>query len=34
MSGLEDWLGAFHFLRPVWLLALPPLLLVWWLVRR
>ena len=30
MSAFE----LFHFLRPAWLAALPPLLLVWWLVRR
>jgi Ca-activated chloride channel family protein len=26
--------GQFHFLRPLWLLALPALGLLWWLVRR
>ena len=30
MSALE----LFHFMRPLWLLALPLLLAVWWLVRR
>lgn len=30
MMGLE----AFHFLRPLWLLALPVLALIWWLIRR
>jgi Ca-activated chloride channel family protein len=30
-----ELIGAFHFLRPWWLLALPPLWgLVWWLARR
>lgn len=27
-------IGDFHFIRPLWLLALIPALLVWWLVRR
>ncbi len=34
---MTDWLGiaqSFHFIRPLWLLALPLLLLAWWLVRR
>jgi len=30
MSGL----ALFHFLRPWWLLAIPAIALVWWLVRR
>lgn len=30
MMGLD----LFHFMRPLWLLAIPAVLLVWWLVRR
>lgn len=30
MTGLED----FHFLRPLWLLAIPAFSLLWWLIRR
>lgn len=29
-----NWLEAFHFLRPVWLLALPVIALTWYVVRR
>ncbi|MDV7144965.1 VWA domain-containing protein [Tropicimonas sp. TH_r6] len=34
MSGFLDALGALHLLRPVWLLALVPLALLWWQIRR
>ena len=27
-------IDALHFIRPLWLIALPVILLVWWLVRR
>jgi Ca-activated chloride channel family protein len=30
MSGME----LFHFLRPLWLIALPLVFLVWWIIRR
>ena len=30
MNGLE----LFHFLRPLWLLAVPVVVAVWWLARR
>lgn len=33
MSGFEVALGAFHFLRPAWLLVLPLAALIWWWVR-
>jgi Ca-activated chloride channel family protein len=29
-----SWLEAFHFLRPLWLLAVPAVLLTWYVVRR
>ena len=29
MSGYE----LFHFLRPLWLIALPLIALIWWVVR-
>jgi Ca-activated chloride channel family protein len=29
-----SWLEAFHFLRPLWLLAVPAILLTWYVVRR
>ncbi|MCT8161385.1 vWA domain-containing protein [Pseudoruegeria sp. SHC-113] len=34
MSALAASLEAFHFLRPLWLLAVPVLALLWWLARR
>ncbi|MCK7594563.1 VWA domain-containing protein [Pseudomarimonas salicorniae] len=34
MAGLFESLMAFHFLRPLWLLALPLALLPWWLAKR
>jgi Ca-activated chloride channel family protein len=34
MSGLLNNLELFHFLRPLWLLAIPVIALVWWLTRR
>ncbi|WGL17651.1 VWA domain-containing protein [Microbulbifer bruguierae] len=34
MSDLFAGLSAFHFLRPVWLLLLPLILLLWWYLRR
>ena len=34
MGGVVSSLEAFHFLRPAWLLALPCIVLLWWLVRR
>ena len=33
MSWLQDLVWPFHFLRPWWLLAVPVLAAVWWLVR-
>lgn len=34
MTALSVALDAFHFLRPLWLLALLPLAAIWWTVRR
>ncbi|MBE9635481.1 vWA domain-containing protein [Salipiger mangrovisoli] len=34
MSDLPLYLEAFHFLRPLWLLLIPLVLLMWWWVRR
>lgn len=34
MDSLLDALGALHLLRPIWLVALLPILALWWLVRR
>ncbi len=34
MTSVETFLGAFHFLRPAWLVALPVVFGIWWLVRR
>lgn len=34
MSPFEVALGAFHFIRPLWLLLLPVIALLWWFVRR
>lgn len=34
MSDLAIALGAFHFIRPIWLLLLPLLGLLWWNIRR
>lgn len=31
---LADILAVFHFIRPLWLLLLAPIAIVWWLVRR
>ncbi|PYG31010.1 VWA domain-containing protein [Pelagimonas varians] len=33
-EALGDWIGVFHFLRPLWLLAILPIGLIWWLLRR
>jgi Ca-activated chloride channel family protein len=33
-AGLAASLGAFHFVRPAWLLLLIPALLLWWFLRR
>lgn len=30
---MADLLGVFHFLRPVWLLTIVPLTLIWWRIR-
>ncbi|WP_343504930.1 VWA domain-containing protein [Alloyangia pacifica] len=34
MTDLPLFLEAFHFLRPLWLLLIPLIVLVWWWVRR
>lgn len=34
MTGLSVALEAFHFLRPFWLLCVPIVALIWWIVRR
>jgi Ca-activated chloride channel family protein len=34
MSPFEVALGAFHFIRPLWLLLLPIVALLWWAARR
>jgi Ca-activated chloride channel family protein len=34
MTSLSVAIEAFHFLRPLWLLALVPLALLWWTIRR
>ncbi|WP_051686989.1 VWA domain-containing protein [Microbulbifer sp. HZ11] len=38
MNGVFDdvttFISAFHFLRPLWLLLLPVILVVWWVLRR
>lgn len=34
MSPFEIALGAFHFIRPLWLLLLPIIALLWWTTRR
>ncbi len=33
MTWLQDPIWPFHFLRPWWLLAIPALATIWWLVR-
>ncbi len=33
MEDVTFWLGVFHFIRPWWLIALPLIVLLWWLVR-
>ena len=34
MTELGVILGAFHFIRPLWLLLLPAIAVLWWSVRR
>ena len=34
MNALGVAFDAFHFIRPLWLLLLPAIILMWWLVRR
>ena len=34
MSGLTVFVDAFHFIRPLWLLLLPVIAMLWWVVRR
>ncbi|MCB1485997.1 MAG: VWA domain-containing protein [Bauldia sp.] len=34
MSSLAVIIDAFHFIRPLWLLLLPVIVLLWWVVRR
>lgn len=31
---MSEWINAFHFIRPAWLLANVPAVLIWWLLRR
>ena len=33
-SGCTYVIEMLHFLRPMWLIALPAIVLIWWLVRR
>ncbi|MEQ8700195.1 MAG: VWA domain-containing protein [Bauldia litoralis] len=33
MTGFVDFLSDFHFIRPVWLVAVPLVLLLWWRIR-
>lgn len=33
-EALGDWIGVFHFLRPMWLGAVVPIVLVWWVLQR
>lgn len=31
---MSEWLNNFHFIRPLWLLAIIPAILIWWVLRK